>query len=160
MAWLERLWRRFNLSSWSRCAARILHLCFWSSSWSSRLPSCICRIWLGKEMRECNHEIPLIIAINHGLNVNQRHLLMNYNSVFVLNWEIRFNYDQELRVDHHIPDAHLLVHALITKNEFHVYRWQLVRLSARPCVDYSGLSRYWIHILFVFDSVVYLWFYQ
>lgn len=114
--------------------------------------------------RESNHEVALILPIDHWLNVYQRHFLVDYDSVLVLNWEVGLDNDEELRVNHHVPYTHLLVYSLVTEDQLYVHWRQLIRLTASPRVNYCLLAWYRVDIaLGIFRSAISffnLWFYE
>ena len=112
--------------------------------------------------RESNHEVALILPIDHWLNVYQRHFLVDYDSVLVLDWEVGLDDDEELWIDHHVPYTHLLVYSLVTEDQLYVHWRQLIRLAANPRVNYCLLAWYRVDIaLGIFRSAIslfYLWF--
>jgi len=72
--------------------------------------------------------------------VPQRYLLVDHDSVFILDCEIRFYQNEKFRVDHNIPDAHLLLNPLVAQNQLDVNRWQKVRATLLPRMDNCLLS--------------------
>lgn len=70
---------------------------------------------------ESDYEITLILPINHGLDVYERHLLVDNDSVLILNGEVRLNDNEEFGIYHDVAHAHFLIHSLVAEDQLDIH---------------------------------------
>ena len=102
--------------------------------------------WWGEEDGKSNHQVSGIASVNQGFDVPQRHLLVNYDPILILNREVGLNEYKEFRINHDISHAHLLFDPLVAQNELHIDWRQLIGASFFPWMNRSSFSGNWVDI--------------
>lgn len=77
---------------------------------------CVVAVGGAEEHRKADDEVPLVCSVNERFYMFKRHLLVDDDSIFILNGEVWLNEDEEFSINHHVANTHLFLYSLVTED--------------------------------------------
>lgn len=77
---------------------------------------CIVAVGGAEEHRKADDEVPLVCSVDERFYMFKWYLLVDDDSIFILNREVRLNEDEKFSINHHVANTHLFLYSLVTED--------------------------------------------
>jgi len=77
---------------------------------------CVVAVGGAEEDGEADDEVPLVCSVDERFYMFKWDLLVDDDSIFILNREVWLNEDKKFSINHHVANAHLFLYSLVAED--------------------------------------------